>query len=97
VKIDEGEQKIKIICTNRQSNLCSSCQSIFSLCQVGGGTTGELEGVFNGSPVLLSRLQELPAKGILEDMLKHWHALHHASPYMMLADVTEGDVKDTFK
>jgi len=31
VKIDEGQQKIKILRTNRQSNLLASCQSIFSL------------------------------------------------------------------
>jgi len=31
VKIDEGQQKIKIVRTNRQSNLLASCQSIFSL------------------------------------------------------------------
>jgi len=31
VKIDEGQQKIKIVRTNRQSNLGGSCQSIFSL------------------------------------------------------------------
>jgi len=31
VKIDEGQQKIKIIRPNRQSNLPASCQSIFSL------------------------------------------------------------------
>jgi len=31
VKIDEGQQKIKIVRTNRQSNLRASCQSIFSL------------------------------------------------------------------
>jgi len=31
VKIDEGQQKIKIVRTNRQSNLWVSCQSIFSL------------------------------------------------------------------
>jgi len=31
VKIDEGQQKIKIDRTNRQSNLRASCQSIFSL------------------------------------------------------------------
>jgi len=31
VKIDEGQQKIKIVRTNRQSNLWGSCQSIFSL------------------------------------------------------------------
>jgi len=31
VKIDEGQQKIKIIRPNRQSNLRGSCQSIFSL------------------------------------------------------------------
>jgi len=30
-KIDEGQQKIKIVRTNRQSNLWASCQSIFSL------------------------------------------------------------------
>jgi len=33
VKIDEGQQKIKIVRTNRQSNLRGSCQSIFSLCR----------------------------------------------------------------
>jgi len=31
VKIDEGQQKIKIVRTNQQSNLRVSCQSIFSL------------------------------------------------------------------
>jgi len=31
VKIDEGQRKIKIVRTNRQSNLRASCQSIFSL------------------------------------------------------------------
>jgi len=31
VKIDEGQQKRKIVRTNRQSNLRASCQSIFSL------------------------------------------------------------------
>jgi len=31
VKNDEGQQKIKIVRTNRQSNLRGSCQSIFSL------------------------------------------------------------------
>jgi len=33
VKIDEGQQKIKIVHTNPQSNLQASCQSIFSLSQ----------------------------------------------------------------
>jgi len=33
VKIYEGQQKIKIVRTNRQSNLRVSCQSIFSLCR----------------------------------------------------------------
>jgi len=32
VKIEEAQQKIKIVCTNQQSNLQGSCQSIFSLC-----------------------------------------------------------------
>jgi len=32
VKIDEGQQKRKIVRTNRQSNLLASCQSFFSLC-----------------------------------------------------------------
>jgi len=31
VKIDEGQQKIKIVRTNRQPNLSGSCQSFFSL------------------------------------------------------------------
>jgi len=30
-KIDGGQQKLKIVRTNRQSNLRGSCQSIFSL------------------------------------------------------------------
>jgi len=33
VKIGKGQQKIKIVRTNRQSNLSGSCQSIFSLCR----------------------------------------------------------------
>jgi len=33
VKIDGGQQKIKIVRTNGQSNLGGSCQSIFSLCR----------------------------------------------------------------
>jgi len=33
IKIDEGQQKIKIDRTNRQSNLRGSSQSIFSLCR----------------------------------------------------------------
>jgi len=33
VKIDEGQQKIKIVRSNRQSNLRGSCQSLFSLCR----------------------------------------------------------------
>jgi len=33
VKIGEGQQKIKIVRTNRQSNLQASCQSILSLCR----------------------------------------------------------------
>jgi len=32
-KIGEGQQKIKIVRTNRQSNLRGSCQSIFSFCR----------------------------------------------------------------
>jgi len=32
-KIDGGQQKIKIVRTNRQSNSRGSCQSIFSLCR----------------------------------------------------------------
>jgi len=31
VKIEEGQQKIKIVHTNQQSNFWASCQSIFSL------------------------------------------------------------------
>jgi len=30
-KLTEGQQKIKIVCTNEQSNLQGSCQLIFSL------------------------------------------------------------------
>jgi len=33
VKIDKGQQKIKIICANLQSNLRAFCQPIFSLCR----------------------------------------------------------------
>jgi len=29
--VDEGQQKLKIVCSNQQSNFWSSCQSIFSL------------------------------------------------------------------
>jgi len=33
VKIDEGQQKIKTVRPNQQSNLRGSCQSNFSLCR----------------------------------------------------------------
>jgi len=36
---------------------------------VDDGTTGELEGVFEGKPVLLSRFESLLAKGILDNMI----------------------------
>jgi len=43
-KIDEGQQKIKIVRTNRQSNLRGSCQSIFSLCSRYYGTKKKVDG-----------------------------------------------------
>jgi len=67
------------------------------------GSTGELEGVFMGMPVLLSRFEQLPAKTIINDMIKksdlrsHTPALTLPDADMMLPDVTEGDVEDAFK
>jgi len=72
---------------------------------VDDGSTGELEGIFNGRPVLISRFQELPTQGILEDLINRSDfgatfeksALTLPNADTMLADVTEGDVEDTFK
>jgi len=72
---------------------------------VDDGSTGELEGIFKGRPVLLSRFEQLPAKGILEDMISRSDfgasfkkpALTLPDPDTMLADVSKGDVKDAFK
>jgi len=70
---------------------------------VDDGSTGELEGVFEGKPVLLSRFEQLPTKSILQDMIDKMDvskpiaalpALILPDADTMLADVTEGDVED---
>jgi len=68
--------------------------------------TGELEGVFEGKPVLLSRFEKLLVKGIKNNMIMKMEAKHPLSALpaltfpnadMMLSDVTERDIEDTFK
>jgi hypothetical protein len=68
--------------------------------------TGELEGVFEGKPVLLSRFEGLPTKGIIEDMIMKMEANQPVSTLpsltffdadLMVSDVTEGDIEDAFR
>jgi len=68
--------------------------------------TGELKGVFEGKPVLLSRFEELPTKGIIEDMIMKMGANQPVSTLpaltfldtdLMVSDVTEGDIEDAFR
>jgi len=68
--------------------------------------TGELEGVFGGKPVLLSRFEELPTKGIIEDMIMKMEANQPVSTLpaltffdadWMVSDVTGGDIEDAFR
>ena len=67
------------------------------------GSTGELEGVFEGNHELISKFELLPVKGILNDMINK-SDLRSCTPALtlpdadtMLADVTKGDVEDAFK
>jgi len=68
--------------------------------------TGEIGGVFEGEPVLLSKFEKLPVVGITNDMIMKMEAKQHVSTLpaltfsdaeMMVPDVTEGDINDTFK
>jgi len=68
--------------------------------------SGELEGVFQGKPVLLSRFEGLPTKGIIEDMITKMEAnqpvftlpsLTFFDADLMVSDVTEGDIEDAFR
>jgi len=64
VKIGEGQQKIKIVRTNRQSNLRGSCQSIFSLCR--HHPSKSPAGIFIAPEILRSRPHN--------DVLAHHHS-----------------------
>jgi len=68
------------------------------------GSTGELEGVFGGTLVLLSRFTQVPITGILQDMVNKLDrsppqvalpTLTFPNPDTMLTDITEADI-DTF-
>jgi len=68
--------------------------------------TGELKGVFEGKHVLLSRFEDLPTKGIIEDMIMKMEANQPVSTLpaltffdtdLMVSDVTEGDIEDAFR
>jgi len=68
--------------------------------------TGELKGVFKDMPVLLSRFEELPTKGIIEDMIMKMEvnqpvstlpALTFFDADWMVSDVTGGDIEDAFR
>jgi len=65
------------------------------------GSTGELEGVYNRTPVLLSRFTKVPMKGILQDMANKLDltpskvpppALTFCNPDTMLTHITEADI-----
>jgi len=69
-------------------------------------STGELEGVFECKPVLLSRFEQLPTRGIIEDMIKKMEvnqpfftlpALTLPEADTMLPGVAEADIEDSFK
>jgi len=74
--------------------------------RLGQPPTGELEDVFEGRPILLSRFEELPIKGIIEDMIMKMEANQPLSTLpaftffdadRMVSDVTEGDIEDALK
>jgi len=65
------------------------------------GSTGELEGVYDGTPVLLSRFTKVPIKGILQDMANKLDlnpaqiplpTLTFHDPDTMLTNITEADI-----
>ena len=65
------------------------------------GSTGELEGVYKGMPVLLSRFTKVPIRGILQDMADKLDitpsqvpppTLTFRDPDTMLTDITEADI-----
>jgi len=65
------------------------------------GSTGELEGVYNGTPVLLSRFTKVPIKSILKDMANKLDrspsqvappTLTFRYPDTMLTDITKADI-----
>jgi len=66
------------------------------------GSTGELEGVYEGMPVLLSRFTKVPIKGILQDMANKLDinpsqvplpTLTFRDPDTMLTNITEADIE----
>jgi len=68
---------------------------------VNDGSTGELEGIYGKTLVLISRFSQLPIRGILQDILNKMNfsssiaplsALTFPDPDMMFADITEADV-----
>jgi len=68
--------------------------------------TGELKGVFKRMPVLLSRFEGLPTKGIIDNMIMKMDAHQPVSTLpaltffdadRMVLDVTEGDIEDAFR
>jgi len=73
---------------------------------LGQPPTRELKGVFEGKPVLLSRFEELPTKGIIEDMIMKMEANQPVSTLpdltffdadLMVSDVAKGDIEDALK
>jgi len=69
------------------------------------GSTGELEGKFENKPVLLSRFEQLPSRGIIEDIIMKMESKQPMSTLpaltfdadMMVPEVTEGDIEDAFR
>jgi len=68
--------------------------------------TGELEGVFEGEPVLLSKFEKLLVKGITDGVIMKMEAKQPMSALpaltffdadMMVPDFTEGDIEDALK
>jgi len=68
---------------------------------VDDGSTGELEGIYGKTPVLLSRFTQVPMKGILNDMINKLDvsppkvtlpALTFPNPGTMLTDITKANI-----
>jgi len=72
---------------------------------VDDGSTGELEGIFENKPVLLSRFEQLPSKPIIDDIIMKMEAKQPMSTLpaltfdadMMVPDIAKGDIEKALR